>query len=152
MADFNPVEDIPLDNFDNDQNADDFSGRDDFADTTNNEQSSNLPDVDTGTEISSAENRQAMNDFYESLKKEGWDINENAQLEYKTSFKKDPKTKQISVKYGRRKIPLTGAKNPDKFLALSSIQNNYGEGGVKFIRSVLGVKDYSPGAKSKNTT
>ncbi len=85
------------------------------------------------------------------VKDSGWEIDPNAALEYGITFEKDPKTKHIYAKFrdGKnmpRAIQLTHSKNPNQFLALSTIARNTN---VAFVRDFLGVKDFGGGARSK---
>ena len=148
MADFNPTENIPLDDFEQNDEYDDewnpptqetpfFDGIDVVP------PGSELPDVpEIGTDIRERENTEAMNVFYESLKKEGWNVDILAPLQHNGIFVKDPTTKQVFLKYKGKNIRLTSTQNPNKFLALSTIQIQFGKGGTAFIRDVLGVNGY----------
>ena len=53
----------------------------------------------------------------------------------------------VFVEYIEKKIRLTAAGNPRKFLKPSTISKNYGRGGTSFVRNILGVVDYSSASK-----
>ena len=156
MADFNPGEDIPLDDFDDHLDFDwDYEEDTSFIDENISRQASehfaNPPGTDLGTEIRNAENLKAKEGFYQHIKDLGWEVDLNAALEHGITFEKDPKTKHIYAKFRDAKnkprvVQLTNSRNPNQFLALSTIAVNTS---VAFVRDALGVKGFSSGVKPK---
>ena len=143
------MDDFELDPVGERDDFDDDFGQTDQPFEPSEETSFTLPKVpDEQSELQNAENTASMNDFYE-FQKQRWDVNVNAPLNHFAIFEKDPSTGQLFIKYGDKMIRLTNAKNPNEFLSLSTIQKNYGSGGVAFVRDVLGIRNYSSGAKPK---
>ena len=151
MADFEP-EDIPLleQNYDNEE---ELEWDDQETSPTRSNVTSFLspPPVANNPTPRANENQKAKDAFYESVKQLGWNVNVNAPLDYQVLFIKDPKTKHVYAKYKNRKseevqVQLTNRYNAGKFLALSTIATN---SSIIFVRDMLGVTDYSGGARPK---
>jgi len=138
MEDFNPEDGIELDNLDNENDLEwdhDYDYETSFSENPTDQ----LPDVpEIGADITGRENVEAMNKFYESLKKEGWDVQILAPLQHKAIFTVDSKTKQVYLKYNGESYRLTYKQNPNKFLSLSTLQTNYG---TAFVRDILGISN-----------
>ena len=150
MTDFNPGEHEMerVDEFDDNANR----GQDDA--NRGQDEASFGGDVEmpeAPTEIQQEENQIAKNDFYEHLGELGWNADRNAALERGVLFEKDPRTKHIYAKYMDAhgtpiKVQLTNQRHPNQFLKLSSIAKT---SGVGFVRDMLGITDYSSGARPK---
>ena len=97
------------------------------------------------------ENQNVKEKFYKNLKSLGYVIDENAALSNKVRFVRDPITKQVYAEYRDvndtiRRVQLTYEKDTDRFLSLNNLSAKHG---VLFVRTKLGVKNYSSGVKPK---
>ena len=101
----------------------------------------NLPDT-PGTP-KSLEKREKIKSFYKYFEYSGYEVDKNAPLEYKASFKMNA-DKELAITYKGKTYRLTRANNPNKFLSLDTIKIKYGKGGTRFIRDVLGIKPNQP--------
>ena len=104
----------------------------------------NLPDA-VGT-IESLELREKVESFYKHLEDNGYIVDRNAPLEYKTRFAiRDGG--RLSVDYRRQdtssaRVYLAYETNFNKFYSPKTIALQYGKGGTQFVRDRLGIKNW----------
>ena len=104
----------------------------------------NLPDaIDT---IESLELREKVESFYKHLEDNGYKVDRNAPLEYKTRFA-IREGGRLSVNYRRDtgfyRVYLAHEKNFNKFYSPRTIAAQYGRNGAQFVRDRLGIKNWN---------
>ena len=104
----------------------------------------NLPDaIDT---IESLELREKVESFYKHLEDNGYKVDRNAPLEYKTRFA-IREGGRLCVDFIRRdtssaRVYLAYETNFNKFYLPRTIAVQYGKGGTQFVRDRLGIKNW----------
>ena len=103
----------------------------------------NLPDaIDT---IESLELREKVESFYKHLEDNGYIVDRNAPLEYKTRFA-IREGGRLCVDYRRdtgfARVYLAYKTNFNKFYLPKTIAAQYSKGGTQFVRDFLGIKNW----------
>ena len=102
-----------------------------------------LPDA-FGT-IESLELREKLKSFYKHLEDNGYIVDRNAPLEYKTRFA-IREGGRLCVDYRQdtsfRRVYLAHKTNFNKFYLPKTIAAQYGKGGTQFVRDRLGIKNW----------
>ena len=115
-------------------------------------QASSLDDtflVDPTQTADTLRNEQAKQDFYKFVRSIGWeqehgDLDENSLIEHRATIHKDKFTGKVYVHYQGKDVKLT-KKVGSGFAKPSTIAKNAKEKGFngnRFVRDVLGVKNY----------
>ena len=85
--------------------------------------------------------KEKIESFYKYLDDKGFNVNKNAPLEHKATFRISA-DRRLGINYKGKTIWLSHIRNTSQFLTPKTMASQYGRGGTQFVRDVLGIKNW----------